>query len=284
MKKNDYKIRTMTRQDLNIAVEWAAKEGWNPGIYDAEAFYKTDPNGYFMGFLGDKPISSISAVSYGGKFGFLGFYITKAEYRGKGYGIQVWNKAIQYLGNQNIGLDGVVGQQENYKKSGFKLIYRNIRYEGKGSPKVEENSTEIVKLSEILFEKLVEYDTSLFPVPRPQFLRLWIKQPESLALGFVNKGKIGGYGMVRKCRMGFKVGPLFADNRTIADKLFQKMRVFAGEGAQIFLDVPEVNKQAVSLAKQYQMKPMFETARMYTKKPPQINLEKIFGVTTFELG
>ena len=63
MKKSDYKIRTMTRQDLNIAVEWATKEGWNPGVYDTDAFYKTDPNGYFMGFLGDEPISSISAVS-----------------------------------------------------------------------------------------------------------------------------------------------------------------------------------------------------------------------------
>ena len=284
MKKNNYKIRTMTRQELNIAVEWAAKEGWNPGIYDADAFYETDPNGYFMGFINDEPISCISAVSYGDKFGFLGFYITKAEYRGKGYGIQVWNKAIQYLGNQNIGLDGVVAQQENYKKSGFKLAYCNIRYEGKCGQKIEENSVNIVKLSKIPFEKLVEYDTSLFPVPRPQFLRLWVQQPESLALGYVNNGELDGYGMVRKCRTGFKVGPLFADNRTIADKLFQKMRAFAGEGTQIFLDVPEVNKQAISLAEQYKMKPMFETARMYSKKPPQIDLKKIFGVTTFELG
>lgn len=281
---NLYQVRIMSRKDLDTAVEWAAKEGWNPGLFDADAFYATDQNGYFVGVFDNEPISSISAVSYGGKFGFLGFYITKPEYRGKGYGIQVWNKAMEYLGSQNIGLDGVVAQQENYKKSGFKLAYRNIRYEGKGSSVTKNNPEDIVKLSEFPFEQLVKYDNNLFPAPRSQFLRLWIKQPESLALGFVDNGKLKGYGMVRKCRTGFKVGPLFADNEIIANKLFQKMRSFVGENAQIFLDVPEVNKQAVALAEQYKMKPMFETARMYTKEPPKIDLDKVFGVTTFELG
>lgn len=279
-----YQIRTMNRKDLAVAIEWAAKEGWNPGLYDAESFYETDPNGYFMGFLNNEPISCISAVSYGGEFGFLGFYITKPEYQGRGYGIQVWNKAIEYLGNQNIGLDGVVAQQENYKKSGFKLAYRNIRYEGKGNSMAENNLKDIVKLSDVPFEQLVEYDNNLFPAPRPQFLRLWIKQSEGLALGLIHKGNLKGYGMVRKCQTGFKVGPLFADNEIIAKKLFQKMRSFVGENALIFLDVPEVNKQAVALAEQYKMKPMFETARMYTKEPPKIDLNKVFGVSTFELG
>lgn len=284
MKKGSYKIRTMTRQDLNIAVEWAAKEGWNPGIYDEDAFYETDPSGYFMGLINDDPISCISAVSYSGKFGFLGFYITKPEYRGKGYGIQVWDKAMKYLSDQNIGLDGVVAQQENYKKSGFKLAYRNIRYEGKGSSKTVSDSDKIVNLSEIPFKQLVKYDAQLFPVPRPQFLRLWIKQPESLVVGVKEKGNLKGYAMVRKCRTGFKVGPLFANDEKIAEALFNKLREFVGVSQSIFLDVPELNKSAQALAKQHQMKPMFETARMYTKDPPQIDLNKVFGVTTFELG
>lgn len=129
---NNFQVRVMSRKDLDTAIEWAAKEGWNPGLYDADAFYATDPRGFFMGFLNDHPISSISAVSYKGKLGFLGLYITKPEYRGMGFGIKVWNKAMKYLRDQNIGLDGVVNQQENYKKSGFRLAYRNIRYKGKG--------------------------------------------------------------------------------------------------------------------------------------------------------
>ena len=136
-----------------------------------------------MGFLDDKPISCISAVSYGKDFGFMGFYIVHTKHRNKGYGIKIWNKAISYLKTQNIGLDGVVEQQENYKKSGFKLTYRNIRYQ-ETAKKYEINNNNIVKINSIPFKELVRYDSQLFPVPRPQFLKYWISEPESLTVGF----------------------------------------------------------------------------------------------------
>ena len=283
MGKSDYIVRQATREQLDIAIEWAATEGWNPGLHDGDAFFATDPKGFFLGFLGDEPISSISAVAYDDKFGFLGFYIVKPEYRGQGYGIKIWNEAIKHLPTQNIALDGVVAQQENYKKSGFKLAYRNIRYEGIGiNEKID--FSEIKLLSGIPFEQILAYDNQVFPTSRSTFLKNWLKQPESLAIGFVKNNNLLGYSMVRRCRTGFKVGPLFADDEEVADKLFQKMRGFVGDDTQIFLDTPEVNKSAVSLAKKYSMKPMFETARMYTKGEPKVALNKTFGVTTFELG
>lgn len=279
-----YKVRTGNKNELEIAVSWAAREGWNPGLHDVKSFFATDPHGYFVGFLDDEPIASLSAVSYGSGFGFLGFYIVKPEHRGKGFGWKLWQEALKHLPTQNIGLDGVVAQQENYKKSGFKLAYRNIRYEGKGKKlKKEVASKFIVPLSTTPLKLVFDYDRQVFPADRQTFLQLWFRQPESLALGYRKDGKLLGYGMVRKCQTGYKVGPLFADNEKIADELFQRFRSFVGE-SKIYLDVPEMNKPAVKLAERYNMKPMFETARMYTKTSPDIDLKKIFGVTTFELG
>ncbi len=277
-----YDVRPATRKELETAIEWAAKEGWNPGLHDADAFYAMDPHGYLMGFIDDEPVASLSAVSYGPDFGFLGFYIVKPEHRGKGYGWAIWQEAMKYLATQNVGLDGVLAQQENYKKSGFTLAYRNIRYEGTGGKKAKRPSF-IVPLSEVPFGKLLIYDRQMFPADRKPFLQLWLKQPESLALGYMKGGKLMGYGMVRKCRTGFKVGPLFADTPNIADELFQQFRGFVGDD-KIYLDIPEGNKEALSLVKRYKMSPMFETARMYTKEAPKLPLHRIFGVTTFELG
>ena len=118
-----YEIRPAKKEEMKIMVEWAAKEGWNPGLHDIDAFYEIDDKGFYLGFLDNQPISSISAVTYENKFGFLGFYIVKPEFRGLGYGLRLWKEAIKHLPNQNIGLDGVEDQQENYKKSGFKLAY-----------------------------------------------------------------------------------------------------------------------------------------------------------------
>lgn len=281
--KNNYLIKTMTRDQLDMAVDWAAQEGWNPGLYDADSFYTTDPDGFFMGFLDDKPIACVSAVAYNQDFGFVGFYIVKPKYRGHGYGYKIWQHAINYLTTQNIGLDGVIEQQENYKKSGFKLAYSNIRHEGK-STKIKSISKNIVKLNKINFQELLSYDDQFFPVSRPQFLKPWIKQPESTVLGYIKQDKLAGYGMIRKCRQGYKIGPLFADSKIIAKKLLAALINSLDKNQPFYLDVPEPNQQAVALAKKFKMKKVFGTARMYTQNEPKLPINQIFGVTTFELG
>ena len=77
MEERGYHIRVMTRPEVDLAVDWAAAEGWNPGLADAECFYAADPDGFLIGLLGDEPVATISAVKYGKSFGFIGLYIVK---------------------------------------------------------------------------------------------------------------------------------------------------------------------------------------------------------------
>lgn len=280
---NNFCIKTMSREELDFAVGLAANEGWNPGLYDADPFYNTDPNGFLIGYLGDKPIGCISAVSYEMKFGFVGFYIVVPEYRGKGFGIQLWNAAIERLKDHNIGLDGVIQQQDNYKKSGFKLAYSNIRFELINS--AESTAYEnVVESISIPFDKLKWYDRKCFPAERSNFIKNWLRMPESFSFVYLTGDQIKGYGVIRKCRTGYKIGPLFSENAGIAEKLFLKLCSSVGKDSKIYLDVPEVNKDGMKLAEKHQMKKVFGTARMYTGKFPDLPLKEIFGVTTFELG
>lgn len=283
MRNKNYTIKTMNRKEIDIAIEWAAKEGWNPGLHDANCYFAADKNGFLIGRLGDQPIATISAIKYGDSFGFLGFYIVKPEYRGKGYGIQIWNAGLKYLKGVNIGLDGVVTQQENYKKSGFKLAYRNIRYEGIGGGNSPKRS-EIVELSTIPFETIDRYDQPFFPANRSRFTKSWISQPECHALGIVQNGKLAGYGVIRKCRNGYKIGPLSADNPELGESLFLALKSKTSLSEPIFLDTPEVNQAAVALAEKNKMKVSFETARMYMGDFPDMPLDRFFGVASFEIG
>lgn len=41
---------------------------------------------------------------------------------------------------------------------------------------------------------------------------------------------------------------------------------------------------AVSMARAHRMEPVFETARIYRGTPPSVPLDRVYGVTTFELG
>ncbi len=281
--KSKFQIRTMKRKDINFAIDLAAEEGWNPGLHDAECFYKTDPGGFFVATLDERPIGCISAVSYQGIFGFVGFYIVHPEFRGKGYGLKLWNKAIEALQGHNIGLDGVVDQQPNYKKSGFKLAYRNIRYEGIIKAQKHE-SKNVIPADIVSIEKICEYDRKCFPVTRDAFLQCWLAMPESKSVVYLEKKSIAGYGSIRKCRNGYKIGPLFANSAKIAEELLNSLAGYAKDGSNIYLDVPEVNPSAVALAENHGMKKVFETARMYTWEEPKLCVDCIFGVTTFELG
>jgi GNAT superfamily N-acetyltransferase len=283
MQDKNYTIRIMNRKEIDIAIDWAAKEGWNPGLHDADCYYSADPSGFLIGLLYDEPIATISAIKYGESFGFLGFYIVKPEYRGKGYGIQIWNAGVKCLDGRNIGLDGVVAQQDTYKKNGFNLAYRNIRYEGISGGNPPENS-EIVNVSTLPFETIDGYDRPFFPENRSQFIKCWINQPECYALGIMQNGKLASYGVIRTCRSGYKIGPLFADSPELAESLFLALKSKAKPSEPVFLDIPEVNQDAVTLTERYNMKVSFETARMYTGEMPDIQVNRLFGVTSFEIG
>jgi GNAT superfamily N-acetyltransferase len=273
----------MTRQEIDVAIDWAAAEGWNPGLYDADCFYTADPDGFLVGLLDDEPVATVSVVKYGDSFGFLGFYIVKPEYRGKGYGIRIWNAGLAYLSGRTIGLDGVVAQQANYRKSGFILAYRNIRYQGTGGGRFPTDPG-VTELSKVPFDEICAYDKPFFPDNRTQFLKCWINQPEIRALGILQKRTLTGYGVLRMCRTGYKIGPLFADSPETAERLFLALMKHAPDGAPVFLDIPAVNPAAVELVERYHMTVAFETARMYKGKCPDLPINRLFGVTTFELG
>lgn len=90
--------------------------------------------------------------------------------------------------------------------------------------------------------------------------------------------------MIRKCRVSFKIGPLFADEIFIARKIFETLTSRTNMGESLFLDVPEANTDSVLLAREFIMEEMFRTTRMYSGQAPDLPLKRWFGITSSELG
>ncbi|WKE67147.1 GNAT family N-acetyltransferase [Gallaecimonas kandeliae] len=283
-------IRNMTRAELDSLVGWAAKEGWNPGLHDAELFWATDPDAYIAAELDGELVGGGAITSYGGDFGFMGFFIIRPEFRGHGLGDELWRKRREGLlarlkPGAGIGMDGVFDMQPYYAKGGFVFSHRDLRFEadiaaGFTAPPGGE---QLVPLSEVAFADLEAYDRQCFPASRSAFLEGWIAQPDAQALGCLRGGKLAGYAVVRRCGQGCKVGPLFADDAKAAEALYQKLAEFAA-GGPLFLDVPENNGAAMAMARRHGMAEVFGCARMYLGSKPAVAEDKVFGVTTFELG
>jgi len=276
------RIRAMRPEEISIAVDWAAGEGWNPGLADAACFNTVDSHGFLVGELDGAPAATISCLNYDSAFAFLGFYIVRRDLRGRGYGLRIWNAAIAHAGARTIGLDGVVAQQPNYRKSGFRLAYANIRHGGSVA-RTSGPPAAVMPLAEVPFATVEVDDARVFPAPRRAFLRAWISAPGHIGRALVRDGSLAGWGVIRPCRRGHKVGPLIADDRAAAEAVLAALIAAAG-AREIFLDVPSVNAEAVALAQEHELLPVFETARMYTGAIRPLTLERVFGVTTFELG
>jgi GNAT superfamily N-acetyltransferase len=275
-------VERMTRADLGLALEWAASEGWNPGLHDADAFLAADPEGFFVLKVDHEPVATLAAVRHGERFGFLGLYITAPDWRGRGFGLQLWRAGRAHLQGRVVGLDAVLEQEKTYARDGFVSDHGTTRHALESTSNVPRAHRSMVDARQLPLDALVVYDEQLFPDERPAFLGAWIAMPGVACLAVVDGDRVLGWALRRPCVQGHKVGPLFANDPDLADDLLCALA--AGVDGPLYLDIPDPNAAGRALAARRGMTPVFSTVRMYDGPPPSLDLERIFGVTALELG
>lgn len=283
-------VRPMVRAELDVLVEWAAAEGWNPGLDDADVFWATDPEGFVALEVGGELAGGGSIVSYDGRYGFMGFFLVRVDLRHAGLGRELWPLRRDLLRARlepgaAIEMDGVFAMQAFYERGGFVLEHRDLRFEGTGAgdrgpvPGV----VDVADLGPGGLEAVEAYDTAHVAAPRPRFLAAWLARPGGHAVAVVDGDRCRGFAVARPCRTGHRIGPLFADDPGIAEDLYLTLAARTGAGPR-YLDVPERNADAMALAERHHLTEVFGCARMVLGPAPDVPWDEIYGVTTFELG
>lgn len=279
-------FRQLDLQGVKTLVKWAEAEGWNPGPYDADVFYATDPEGFYGFYNDSEMVAGGAIVSYNGAFGFMGLFIVKPAYRSAGMGRKLWyQRRGTLLSRLNegaaIGMDGVLAMQPFYAKGGFKMAFRDERYVRTGAAFAVHPAISPITANDIT--QVLAYDKTRFGYARPQFMIPWLQLPGNKTFKYTKNGTLEGFAVVRKLISDYKIGPLFADNGVIAEELY-KACLNAVQDEQLYIDIPVCNTDAVQLVKKYDAVYVFECARMYHGNPPAIDMNKVFGITSFELG
>lgn len=271
----------MSARAATAAIALAEAEGWNPGIDDGARFLAADPDSFLATKHNGEVVATVSSALYGDSYAFIGFFIVRPDLRGRGLGGALFDRALARAGGRVVGLDGVVAQQAYYERRGFVSAHRNVRWRTTGGG---QRPAALAELSSVPFAQLLAYDSVVFGTERGRFLRVWSDRPPGHALAYLRRGGVAGYGVVRPCRSGAKVGPLFADDQDVAEDLLAGLLAAAGAGTEVFVDIPEANASAQSLRDARQMEASFETVRMYKNGRPPEDPQRVFGVTTFEFG
>ncbi|MEM8580524.1 MAG: GNAT family N-acetyltransferase [Pseudomonadota bacterium] len=274
-------FRTATLNDLSLVLDWAAREGWNPGLDDAAAFFEADPNGFFVACDEGVPVAAISVVNHSPDFAFLGLYIVLPQRRHEGIGIGLWNHAIMHAGDRVVGLDGVPDQQENYRKSGFVSAGGTTRYSGT-LPATKHAQIRPVQDHQI--PELIALEGSASGTHKSAYLQAWFAGAKTrVTLTEERAGQLQGACTVRQCREGAKIGPVIARDLETARRLLEHAAtLFPGP---VVLDVPDASNALAQLCAAYGMSPSFKTARMYRGKAPKASAPvDFFAVVSLELG
>lgn len=279
-------FRPLTTAELDTVLDWAAAEGWNPGLEDAAAFRMADPEAFWGLERAGKLVAGGAITAYAETMGFMGLFIVHPDWRGRGLGREFWyfrrDKLVSRLKpGAPIAMDGVFAMQHFYARGGFVFTHRHLRMAGVGI--AAPRSADLVELHSVPFAWVENFDRAHFGAPRPDFLRRWIFPAGGLGLGVVRGEALAGMGVIRPSRSGFKIGPLFARDASLAETIFRGLSAHAA-GQPLFLDIPEVNPDAVTLAARHGLQESFGCARMVFGPVPDLPWSSIYGVTTLELG
>ena len=271
----------MQLSELQTVLSWASEEGWNPGLSDADAFHSADPHGYFLTSVDGQPVAAISVVIHDPANAFLGLYICRPEWRGKGLGLATWQSGISHAASRSIGLDGVPEQESNYAASGFVKTGATLRLEGR----LEARQSRDIRCSELDdVEFLIALDGRANGFVRPRFMNAWLTPglTERGTRVLRREGEICGFATWRACENGTKIGPIVAPDLAASLELISDIAVLRPDGLLI-VDAPESNLALRRELEGAGFTVGFVTARMYRGKPPETNKTQQ-AIATMELG
>ena len=275
------RVTRATRDDWRTVERWIEEQGWDPGVSDADQFYAQDPEGFFVGWLGDQIVSAIAVVNYDDSFAYLGHYLVRSDLRGFGYGISTWNAAIGHAGNRTIGLESGDEHLEKYRCAGFVDAYRTQHLAGRVQPSAMPKG--VLPATSVDPLEIGAYDSLAFPADRTRFIAHWIAARGHRALVRVVDGQLAGYGVIREATSGYRVGPLVANNRGDAEALFDALTFGLGD-VEVSLEAPEPLAEMTSIAEARGLAASYETVRMYNRPVRPTAMHRNYAVASFELG
>ena len=273
------------------------KEGWGPGLQDAECFMACDPTAGFVGELNGKPICCMTMAKYGDSFAFGGCYVVSKEFRGREYGRKIYDAAMASAKHfPSIGGISTVNREEMHNRNGFRSKFYGAFFvfsiptaiaclseTSKRSP------VKIKQIEEVNMQALFGYDATVFGFERHAFLSKWLSMAGSYArVAIDSEGSIVGYTVARPTfiKDSYKIGPLFADSEAIAENLlkavFEELQRQKNPAPVVCIDAP--TEKATKLCERLDGKRLFELVYMVTNNLPNACFDRWFGYTTTQFG
>lgn len=261
-------LRLMQEQDLDRADLLRQSAGWNQQIADWLRLIRYQPHGCFVAEHQERILGTVTTTSYGNKLAWIGMMLVDVEYRRKGIGTALMQRALAHLRIEApvacIKLDATPAGRPVYERLGFQVEWDFFRWElphprptEYGNVEPPPQGLEITPpapTNAAVIQSYLDLDLRAFGQDRGE----WLKQ-------IVNAGTLitttGGFGVLRTGSRADYLGPIIASTPETARQIISVL--LAQSERPVFWDAPSPNEAAESLARQFAFQPVRTLTRMW---------------------
>ena len=260
-------LRVMTDQDVPGCLRLNTISGWNQTAADWQCFLSRSPHGCFVMQHNDSIVGSAATICYESRFAWIGMVLVDPEYRNRGIGTELFQKAVDYLDHAQIPtskLDATPLGKPLYTKLGFLTefeIERCILKRSAASIASPTPPSGDFRLTENQLHEILHRDRELFGADRSLLLRNLRDRAPQFALGLWQNGTLTAYGFGRSGLIADHLGPFMAANQGAAETLLDQFLARSSRDT-IFMDCLSSNPFAPELLKSRGFTPARPLTRM----------------------
>jgi len=220
-------LRTMTKQDIPAGLRLKDLAGWNQTAADWNRFLDASPSGCFVAVVDEHVCGTVTTISFEDRFAWIGMVLVDREYRNRGLGTKLLERAIEYLDQRRtstIKLDATPQGKPLYEKLRFVPEYQIERWVLKRPQRTAARIADLgpASLSTAQLESIFRMDQKVFGADRSSLLRSLHEEMPYFAMGVWNQDTLQGYLLGRCGSFADHLGPWMASDGASARRLLDE--------------------------------------------------------------
>jgi GNAT superfamily N-acetyltransferase len=247
-------IRIMTAGDIPAGVRLKEIAGWNQTTTDWNRFLDASPRGCFVAEVNSKVCGTVTTIVFENRFAWVGMVLVDPEFRNKGIGTKLLERAIQYLDDlktATLKLDATPQGKPLYEKLGFVSEYEIERWTLQRSLPEDRKVSDVYgpQTSE-LSPEILEIDRVVFGANRSSLLKSLHREAPEFTVSVSIEGVIQGYALARHGAFADHLGPWMAKTSGAAEEILE---IFVSRSARqtLIVDYIKANKMARELLERF---------------------------------
>lgn len=263
-----FRVKTMSSEDFDFAVQITDKMNWNLTAADFEFMIELEPNGCFVLLENSKKIGLATTVSFGA-IAWFGNLIVDESHRKRGAGSQLVKHSVEYLTRKHVKIVGLYAYMDRipfYERLGFKRDSEFTVLNGKGFSlpvKSKERKAEKQDLKEI-----IEFDRYCFGASRRKLLEPIILDSDNLCFTSAEGERMIGYVVAKVYRHMGEIGPLVCKKgREDVAVNFLSSVLSRLEGYEVSMCIPNRESTILKFLKTLGFTESFRVTRMFFGSP-----------------